>query len=138
MPKKKDYSEGAINAFLSYERNIDIAKALHISEQTVIRYKQDPYFQKLLAERKADFVRLAVTKMQGSLGKVVDEVMKIIDNPETAPQVKLNACQIILTQCNRWTETIDIMERLNNLEQSLQTNYEVVIDNEAVEDKDNS
>lgn len=110
------YSEKLITACLEYQKDAEIAKAVGISPQTLCKYKKDPEFVKLVDERRAEYVKAAVYKMQSSLMRTVDEVMAIIENQETAAQVKLNACQLILTNCARWTEEIDIMQRVKALE----------------------
>lgn len=113
---KEKYSEKLIIACLEYQKDSEIAKATGIARQTICKYRKDPEFQKLIDDRKIEYVRTAVTKMQTSLSRVVEEVLNIIDDPATAPQVRLNACQLILTNCARWTDEIEVLSRLKTLE----------------------
>ena len=117
----KHYSEALIDAFLKYDKITDIMQKTRLSRSTIQRYKADPTFQHLLAERRMEFVKAAVTKMQGFLLEGVEIMQTIIRDDETSPQTKVNAIQIMFNQCRVWTETTDILERLKALENASQT-----------------
>jgi hypothetical protein len=46
----------------------------------------------------------------------VEIMVQIAQNKDVAPQVRLNSCIAILQQAARWTETIDILQRIEKLE----------------------
>ena len=112
----KQYSETVINAFLKHDKIVDIMAATGLSRSTIQRYRDDPELQKLLVERKTEYIKAAVNKMQAFMSEGVDTLQKIIRDDETAPQIKINAIQIMFNQCKTWTETADILERLKLLE----------------------
>lgn len=112
----KQYSEIVLSAFLKYDKVVDIMTETRLSRSTIQRYRDDPEFQRLLTERKAEYVKAAVNKMQAFLSEGVDVLQDIITDEGTSSQVKVNAIQTLFNQCRSWTETVDILERLKALE----------------------
>lgn len=116
MARKRTYSETMIEAFLKYDKVVDIMKATNLSRGTIDKYRKDKEFQNVLSERKAVFIEAAVTKMQASLSEGADTLQRIINNEGVSPQVRVNAIQVLFSQCRNWTETADILKRLEALE----------------------
>ena len=116
LAKKKTYSETIITAFLKYDKLADIAREIKVTPQTAAKYRDDPELQELLSERRMQFVKAAVAKMQGFMTEGVETLQNIIRDSETSPQTRVNAIQIMFNQCKVWTETTDILERLQALE----------------------
>lgn len=114
--KKRTYSETVVEAFLKHDKIVDIMRATGLSRGTIDKYRKDEEFQKILSERKAIFVEAAVTKMQASLSEGADTLQRIINNEKVPPQVRVNAIQVLFSQCKSWTETADILKRLEVLE----------------------
>ena len=54
--------------------------------------------------------------MQGYLTKDVEILQKIIEDPETSAQVKINGIQTLMNQLRDWTTTVDIMKKLEALQ----------------------
>ena len=54
--------------------------------------------------------------MQGYLTKDVEILQKIIEDPETSAQTKVNAIQTLMNQLRDWTTTTDIIKRLEALQ----------------------
>lgn len=116
MASKKRYSEKVISAFLENDKVVDIMSATGLSRSTIERYRADPELQRILSERKAAFIEAAVLKMQKTLSESADVLQRIIKNEEVNPQTRVNAIQVLFTQCRNWTETADILKRLEVLE----------------------
>lgn len=116
MAKKKTYSETVISAFLKYDKLADIAREIGVTPQTAAKYRDDPKLQEILSGRRLQFVKAAVAKMQGFMTDGVEILQNIIRDSETSPQTRVNAIQIMFNQCKIWTETTDILERLQALE----------------------
>ena len=112
----KQYSETVINAFLKHDKIVDIMADTGLSRSTIQRYRDDPEMQQLLTERKSEFIKAAVNKMQAFMNEGVEILQNIIRDNETSAQTKVNAIQIMFNQCKTWTETADILERLKMLE----------------------
>ena len=117
---KKQYSEKIINAFLENDRISDIMEATKLSRSTIDRYRADPELQKILSDRKAAFVEAAVMKMQKALSEGADVLQRIIKNEDVSPQVRVNAIQVLFAQCKGWTETVDILRRLEAIEAEIE------------------
>lgn len=116
MAKKKTYNETVITAFLENDKVVDIMSATGLSRSTIERYRADPELQRILSERKAAFVESAVLKMQKTLSESADVLQRIIKNEEISAQTRVNAIQVLFSQCRSWTETADILKRLEALE----------------------
>lgn len=116
MARKKVYSETVISAFLKYDKLADIAQVIGVTPQTAAKYRDDPELQELLSERRMQYVKAAVAKMQGFMTEGVETLQSIIRDRKTSPQTRVNAIQIMFNQCKVWTETTDILERLQVLE----------------------
>lgn len=105
-------NEAVINAFLTLPKVKDVAEATGLSVRTVQRYKQDEDFQRVLYERKTEFVKTAVNKMQSVMVECVDVLMEIIRDDDTSPQTKVNAIKCMFDQARDWTASADVLERL--------------------------
>ena len=116
MARKKTYSETVISAFLKHDKLTDIAREIGVTPQTAAKYRDDPDLQEILSDRRLQFVKAAVSKMQGFMTEGVEILQNIIRDSETSPQTRVNAIQIMFNQCKVWTETTDILERLKALE----------------------
>lgn len=110
------YSEEVIQAFLLYSKNQDVANAIGKSIRMVQNYKKDPELQRLLTERRVEYVKTSVSKMQCSMNHAVDVLNEIIDDPETSQQTKVNAINTLFNQCRDWTQGVDVLERLQRIE----------------------
>lgn len=113
---QKQYSETVIAAFLKNDKITDIMADTGLSRSTIQRYRDDPDLQQILADRRMEYVKAAVNKMQAFMTEGVETLQNIIRDSETSPQTRINAIQIMFNQCKVWTETTDILERLKALE----------------------
>jgi hypothetical protein len=53
------------------------------------------------------------------LTKAVDTIRGIMEDTDSAPQVRLNASALISQNCLKYTEQIDILSRIEELEKSV-------------------
>lgn len=116
---KKSYSEKVINAFLENDKISDIMAATGLSRGTINKYREDEDFQRVLFERKEQFVSAAVTKMQAALSESAEVLQKIIKNEDISPQVRINAISVLFQQCKNWTTELDLMKRIEAIEEGL-------------------
>ena len=116
MARKRVFTEDLIAAFLEYDKISDIMRATGFSRNTVTRYRDDPQFQDILNKRSVQIIRRSVQKMQQSLSNCVNVLNRIINNDDISPQIRVNAIQIMMSQCKSWTETADLAERVEALE----------------------
>ena len=116
MARKRIFTEDLIAAFLEYDKISDIMRATGLSRNTVTRYRDDPQFQDILNQRRVQIIRRSVQKMQQSLTDCVNVLNRIINDGDISPQIRVNAIQIMMSQCKSWTETADLAERVEALE----------------------
>lgn len=128
MAKTKNYTEDerVIGAFLNNFRMVDIMRETGLSKNTVYKIRNDPEFQKVIRERKEAILKAAVNKMQGYLTKDVEILQKIIEDPETTAQVKINGIQTLMNQLRDWTTTTDIMKKLEALQEPSEDVFETL------------
>ena len=89
-------NEQIIAALLSTESKRAAAKVLGIRPQT-------------LAAR--------ITSIQAKTGRAIEVIYGIADNPEIAPQIRLNAAETILRYSYKFTESEEILTRLEAIEE---------------------
>lgn len=118
-PKYYD-SEPVIDAFLTYTKVSEIAKATKLNINTVYKYKRDPVFQKILTDRRLEIMDNAVSRMQTATDKAVEELIKIITKEDVSDQIRLNAINSLLSNCKDWTHTIDVIKHMAETEERLQ------------------
>lgn len=111
-----EQDERVISAFLTNYRAVDIMAETGLSKSTVYKLRNNQAFQKVIKERKEAILKSSVNKMQSYLTKDVEILQKIIEDPETSPQVKINGIRVLMEQLRDWTMTTDIIKRLEALE----------------------
>lgn len=121
---KRQYSENVISAFLEHDKIIDIMKATGLSRATVDRYRKDAELQRILTERKAMYIEAAVSQMQAGLTESVEVLRGIIKDKKVNPQARIYAISTLFTACRNWTETADILRRIEKLEEAGETNFD--------------
>lgn len=90
------YTEPIITAFLECSKNVDIAEKTGLSTKTIQRYRNDPELQKIIFERRSQYVETAVNRLNEAMVKAVDTLLEIIENDEIKPLTRLKAIQIML------------------------------------------
>lgn len=112
----KEYDERYIAAFLNNYRMTDIMREAGISKNKAYSLRNDPEFMEAVRQRKEAILKAAVNKMTVTLTGDVETLQKIIDDPDTSPQIKINALQVKWNQMREWITTTDIIKRLDALE----------------------
>lgn len=100
----------------------EISRTTGISRATLYKLFNNAEFKKAIAERKAAIVRATVGAMQSRLLRNVDTLQGIADDLETAPQVRINAIQVLMTQLKDYMSITDISDRLAEIETKLNEN----------------
>lgn len=109
------YSELVITAFATYTKTVDLVSVTGLARSTIVKYKKDKELQRLADERRLQVVRESVYKMQAELTKCVDTLIKIRDNEENNPQIRVYACNCIMNHCRDWTLSVDVMKQIEEL-----------------------
>lgn len=92
------------------------ARATGISEATIYRYLSNEEFKREYEDRRTSMLVDNCHKLQANMEKAINELVEIIDNKDTAPQIRLNAIDTLLRHTYKQTELVDILTRLDALE----------------------
>lgn len=111
--------ERAIAALLIYPTREEAAKAAGVSSKTIRKYFNDPEFQ---AEYKRAFgvlVDNAIRQTQRNLTPAVNTLQNIMLDGSQNGQIRVSAARSLLEYSLKLSERVDILERLDKLEESL-------------------
>lgn len=95
-----------------------------ITRKTAYTYLQTPEFQKELNRRRADCINDTVRYLQGKLAMCNETLVAIVENENTSDQVKINAINAIYTNCKSMTETAEVITRLEQIEDLIESGGE--------------
>lgn len=113
----KTTDENLISAFIEGTTAADIMKKAGISRTRYYRLVRDPDFRLAVTKRRAEIVDTAVKKMELNLSHNVMMLQMVIDDPETAPQTRVNAISVMMSQMTAWKSISDFESRLIELEE---------------------
>ena len=101
----------------------NIAKATEtagISRSTAYRYLNDPEFKKELSKAKAECIGDTIRYLQGRYTRCAQHLIRIIEKPDTADQVRINAINTVFQNCKNLIDSCEIEERMQQIEDMLQ------------------
>lgn len=106
------------------EQNIDnICKRLDITRATYYNYINDINVKQEINRLRHEMISNTTLFLQTCLNECSKELYNIIKDDATTPQTKINAINSVFANCNKLTEQVDILEKLNQIEQRLQEVY---------------
>lgn len=108
--------EKIIAALLNTDTKKAAAKALGIKIDTLNNRMQSDSFRTKYKEAKDSLLSEAVTSLQKRMTAAIDTLFEVMQNPDTASQVKINAADTILRYSVKLTETEEIITRIEELE----------------------
>ena len=120
---KRISDEIMISALIEEGSIKDAAASLHCAVRTIYERMKKPAFKELYAQAKTDMLRVATSKLQGQVTKAINTLAEIRDNQEAPYQTRANCAVSILQYAARFTETTDIMERLEAIEELQREEY---------------
>lgn len=102
------------------EQNISkICKKLDITRATYYNYLNDDAVKTEINNIRCNMLSDTAHYLQECLNECSKELMNIIKNKDTAPQIKINAINSIFNNCSKLTEQVDILTKINDIEQRL-------------------
>lgn len=102
------------------EQNIDkICKALGITRATYYNYLNDDAVRQEISNIRYEMLSNTTNFLQSELIECSKILIDIIKSKDTTAQVKINAINSIFSNCNKLTEQVDILSKINNIEQRL-------------------
>lgn len=93
------------------------SQATGISEATIYKYLKNEEFIQEYEDMRRNMLEDNCHKLQANMSKAIDELVEIMEDRENAPQIRLNAIDMLLRHTYKQTELIDILVRLDALEQ---------------------
>lgn len=97
----------------------DICNKLDIKRATYYSYLNNETIKSEIDKIRADLLKNTMIFLQNNLKTCSDELMQIIKNAETPPQVKINAINSVFNNCCKLTEQVDIISKIDAIEQRL-------------------
>lgn len=117
MPKKLLSDEEIVAAILAQGSITGAAASLNTQYKYINKRMQTPEFKAIYKKAKADIIRSATAKLQSSISSAIDNIVKIMNDEEIAAQTRVNAATTVLQYAARFTQEIDIIERLEAIEE---------------------
>lgn len=109
-----------IDAYLNSKSITETCKKLKISRNTAyLNYLNDPVIKAEISKRHSELINDTTLFLQDNLIKCSKILMDIIKDKETPVNIKIQAINSVFNNCNKLTETNDIMTKLTEIEQRL-------------------
>lgn len=109
----------AIIALLTQPTMAEAAKAVGVTEKTLLRWWQRPDFRESYREAKTRVVQHAMSRLQQASGQAVDALLEIVSNIQNPPSTRVTAAKAILEQAVKAVEWEDLLARLETLEEAV-------------------
>ena len=119
MVELNDKNSKFIDTYLSSKNMTETCKKLDITRSTAYRYLKEDIVKAEIDKRRGELINDTTLYLQGSLQECSKILMDIIKDPKTSPQVKINAINSIFSNCNKLTETNDILVKIASIEERL-------------------
>lgn len=117
MPKQTN-KEKALIALLETASIVEAAGVCGLSQETLYRYLRDKDFLKDYRSARRATVESAITQIQKATAEAVETLCKNLHCEN--PAVEVRAAQIILENAVKGVELIDVIERLEILENAVE------------------
>lgn len=107
----------ALAALLTYPTKATAAQAAGIGLTTLKRYLADPKFQAEYQKAVSGMIEDAAAQARQSLSPALSCLREIVTSEEAADSNKIQASRALLEYGLRLVETVDILQKLNVLEE---------------------
>ena len=108
-----------LDAYLSEQDINKVCKKLNITRPTYYKYLNDDAVKQEISKIRLATIENTARYLQDSLSLCSQELVKIIKSDEIAPQIKINAINSVFSNCSKLTEQVDILSKLEDIEQRL-------------------
>lgn len=117
MPRKQTITdETIISALLSCPTLEAAAQKCGLSVRQLFDRRKNAEFVQKLTEAQTAALGDTCRYLQHSTGTAAQTLVEIASSPNRPPQVRIAAARTILEQAAKFTETVDVVERLERLE----------------------
>lgn len=108
-----------IDAYFQEQSINDVCKKLDITRATYYNYLKDDAVKQEISNNRYNLLSTTTDYLQSSLNECSKILMDIIKSEDTSPQIKINAINSIFNNCNKLTEQLDLIDKVNMLEDKL-------------------
>jgi len=108
-----------LQAMLEQSTVTKAAAEAGITRATAYKYLKDPEFKAELTRRRGECIDDTVRYLQSKLAFCSETLVRIIKKPDVSEQVKINAINSVFTNCKALTETAEIIDRLQQIEDTM-------------------
>ncbi len=108
-----------LEAILSERTIADAAKKTGISRQVLYEWMQEPAFAAALREARVAAFTYTITRLQQLSEKALSVLEDNLDNVNTPPATRVRAAEVVLSHAAKGLEAVDILTRLEQLEEAV-------------------
>ena len=120
MPKQVEAkNEVVIAALLQSPTVTEAAKSCGVSYTRIYARLKDPDFKAEYDAAKSAVIQQAVTYVQSVTAAAIKRLYDIMNDPEVAPQIQVNAADCLLRNSHKLTETGEVMQQLAEIKQAM-------------------
>ena len=119
MDELTDKQSKFIDTYLTSKSITETCKKLNMTRATAYKYLKEDKVKAEIDKRRGELISDTTLYLQDSLQECSKMLMDIVKSPNTSPQVKINAINSIFNNCNKLTETNDILTKIADIEQRL-------------------
>lgn len=119
MDKLEDKYIKFIDTYLNSKNLTETCKKIDITRSTAYRYLKEDIVKAEIDKRRSELISDTTLYLQDSLQECSKVLMDIVKDPKASPQVKINAINSIFSNCNKLTETNNILTKLVDIEERL-------------------
>lgn len=110
-----------ISALLSCPTIKQASESVGLSEQSVYSRLRKPDFRAQLQNARDNQFQVISSKLEDANFKALDTLINILDDSEVSAGIKVKASQTLLDLSLRNREQIDVISRIENLEEMLKS-----------------
>lgn len=110
-----------ISALLSCPTIKLASESVGLSEQAVYSRLRKPDFREKLQNARTTQFQVVSSKLENANFKALDTLINILDDSETSAGIKVKASQTLLDLSLKNREQIDVISRIENLEEMLKS-----------------
>jgi transposase-like protein len=110
--------EQAIVALLSHRTLEEVARAIDIVPNTLLRWMKEPEFDAAYREARRTAFRQSVARLQQASSAAVSTLLKVMVDPATPASTKVRAADSVLGHSAKAIEIEDIEARVSELERA--------------------
>ena len=108
-----------IDAYFKNQDINTICKELNITRQTYYNYLNNYDVKNEINRQLNEMLKDTTRYLKSKINRCCIELMDIIENKETPPQIKINAINSVFTHTIKLTEQTDIIDKLDQIESQL-------------------